>query len=159
MDKALWEAIRQTGARGRLFEERRFCQHGTTSVYAHSVRVAAVSLYLARRLRLRFDEAALLRGALLHDCFLYDWHDRDNGHLLYGFSHPRTALENARRDYDLSEAECDVILHHMFPLVPMPPRCREAWIVCMADKYCALAETLAPLGKLARRLVPLWQQR
>ncbi len=31
----------------------------------------------------------------------------------------------------------------MFPLVPVPPTCREAWIVCMADKWCALYETVA----------------
>jgi len=34
---------------------------------------------------------------------------------------------------------------HMFPLCPIPPRCREAWLVCAADKYCALLETLTPL--------------
>ena len=31
----------------------------------------------------------------------------------------------------------------MFPLVPIPPRCKEAWIVCVADKYCALGETVS----------------
>ena len=37
----------------------------------------------------------------------------------------------------------------MFPLVPVPPTCREAWIVCMADKWCALCETVA--GRLPRK--------
>ena len=36
-----------------------------------------------------------------------------------------------------------------FPLVPVPPTCREAWIVCLADKWCALCETVA--GRLPRK--------
>lgn len=31
----------------------------------------------------------------------------------------------------------------MFPLVPLPPTCIEGWIVTVADKYCALRETVA----------------
>ena len=41
------------------------------------------------------------------------------------------------------------LLHDMFPLVPVPPTCREAWIVCLADKWCALRETIA--GRLPRK--------
>ena len=26
----------------------------------------------------------------------------------------------------------------MFPLTPVPPTCTEAWIVCIADKICAI---------------------
>ena len=40
-------------------------------------------------------------------------------------------------------------MRHMFPLVPVPPTCREAWIVCLADKWCALRETVA--GRLRRK--------
>ena len=41
------------------------------------------------------------------------------------------------------------MMRHMFPLVPVPPTCREAWIVCLADKWCALRETVA--GRLRRK--------
>ena len=84
------------------------------------------------------------RGALLHDYFLYDWHDPDPSHRLHGFRHPFFALANAERDFDLTPRERNVIVRHMFPLVPVPPTCREAWIVCVADKACALRETIAP---------------
>lgn len=30
----------------------------------------------------------------------------------------------------------------MWPLTVVPPLCREAWVVSMADKYCSLLETL-----------------
>ena len=38
--------------------------------------------------------------------------------------------------------EKDIIKKHMWPLTIVPPVCREAWIVTMADKYCSLMETL-----------------
>lgn len=133
-------------AEGRLGLTRGFLQHGSMSVYAHVCAVACASLAAAdalARAGIRVDRASLTRGALLHDYFLYDWHDADNGHRWHGFTHPRTALENASADFDLTPRERNIIIHHMFPLVPVPPTCREAWIVCLADKWCALRETVS----------------
>ena len=50
------------------------------------------------------------------------------------------ALENARRVFELSEVECDIIRKHMFPLTPVPPRYREGWLVVLADKVCSVYE-------------------
>lgn len=130
--------------------EKRFLQHGATTVFAHSFAVACLCLYLARAFRLRVDRRALIRGALLHDYFLYDWHVRDPSHRLHGFFHPRRALENAERDFSLDPIERDVIARHMFPLTLTPPRYRESILVCCADKLCALCETLSALSLLAR---------
>lgn len=77
--------------------------------------------------------------------FLYDWHQKDPSHRLHGFRHPKTALGNAQRDYYLNWKEKNIIARHMFPLIPVPPQCREAWIVCLADKWCALGETMEPM--------------
>lgn len=131
---------------GRLGLTRGFIQHGSVSVYAHVCSVARASLAFADalgRLGISVDRASLLRGALLHDYFLYDWHVPDPSHRLHGFTHPRCALRRAEEDFDLTERERIIIARHMFPLVPVPPTCREAWIVCLADKYCALVETVA----------------
>ena len=122
--------------------QRAFPQHGGVSVYAHSVTVALMCLKLARALRLRVDERALVRGALLHDYFLYDWHVKDAAHRWHGFTHPARALANARRDFGVGSIEADMIACHMFPLVPRMPRCRESALLCAADKLCALRETL-----------------
>lgn len=132
---------------GRFSLKKQYYQHGTTSVYSHSVQVACLSLYLSRKLKLRVNERALIRGALLHDHFLYDWHDRGHEHSLHGFTHPGTALKNAKKDYDLNPIEENIIHRHMFPLTLIPPVCSEAWIVCLADKCCALKETLLPLWR------------
>ena len=138
------EVIHQLCEQGRLLEEQNAMQHGSTSVYEHSVNVAYKSLLLAENFRLPIDKQSLVRGALLHDYFLYDWHENDASHRLHGFRHPGTALRNATRDYALNQREKNTIARHMFPLTPIPPRCREAWLVCLADKWCAMEETLRP---------------
>lgn len=130
--------------------ERRIMQHGRTSCFTHSVAVAYVSLLLARRLNLRLDERSLVRGALLHDYFLYDWHVPDASHRLHGVRHARRALENARREFSLNPVETDIILRHMFPLNLTPPAYRESAVVCCADKICAMLEVAAALCPLIR---------
>ncbi|MCC8196651.1 MAG: HD domain-containing protein [Ruminococcus sp.] len=125
---------------GRFGMERAYPHHGDTSVYAHSLHVAEMSLRLSEMLLGRFHERDLIRGALLHDYYLYNWHNSGEGHRLHGFRHAGTALRNAKADYKLTPIEESIIEHHMFPLTPLPPDCREAWIVCVADKICAVSE-------------------
>lgn len=132
--------ILETRRKGRLDLEKQYLQHGSTSVYSHSLRVAYLSVCLARRLQLQVDYDSLVRGALLHDYFLYDWHEKDKSHRLHGLWHAGTALQNARKDFDLTPIEENIIARHMFPLNPIPPGCKEAWIVCLVDKYSALLE-------------------
>ncbi|WP_077597468.1 HD domain-containing protein [Olsenella urininfantis] len=130
--------------------ERRCIQHGTTSVFAHSMAVTMACVALAQALRVAVDERALVRGALLHDYFLYDWHESDPSHRLHGFTHPGRACANAIRDFGIGPVEQHMVRHHMFPLTPIPPRCREAVILCLADKYVATKETMA--GLLHKRM-------
>jgi uncharacterized protein len=119
-------------------------QHGNITVNAHCLSVARYSLALSRKLGVVCSEDELIRGALLHDYFLYDWHEKDeiNPHRLHGFYHPGRALGNASKEYELTPIEMEIIRKHMWPLTPVPPMCREAWIVTMADKWCSLMETL-----------------
>ena len=120
-----------------------FTQHGKISTYDHCERVARLSYWLNRRLHLRADERVLLRGAMLHDFFLYDWHENDDSHRWHGFTHANAARENAVKHFRISQGEAHVIASHMWPLnLTRLPRTREAWIVCLADKWCSLQETL-----------------
>jgi len=146
MDSIIRKQAASLSRTGRLSALRGFRQHGVCTVWDHSLGVASLALRLARRLRLRVDEASLVRGALLHDYFLYDWHVADPDRPLHGFYHPRAALENARRDYPINVVEADIIARHMFPLTPLPPRTREGLLVCLADKLCAVRETAKGLA-------------
>ena len=122
-----------------------YVQHGKTTTLEHVAAVAYLSLALVRKLGLRCDERALVRGALLHDYYLYDWHDHSAApDAWHGFTHPRHALRNAEKDFpDLTPLERDIIAHHMFPLVPSPPRHVESLVVSLVDKACSTVEVFA----------------
>ena len=124
---------------------KRHIQHGNMTVNDHCLSVARHSLILDKKLGLHCNRRDLIRGSLLHDYFLYDWHDKgyvpERGRL-YGFTHPNTALRNAAKEYELTDIQRDIIKKHMWPLSVIPPLCREAWVVTSADKYCSLMETL-----------------
>lgn len=61
---------------------------------------------------------------------------------MHGFDHPREALENAEAAYGpLSRVERDIILRHMWPMTPIPPRYPESVIVCIVDKCVSAAES------------------
>ena len=124
-----------------MAQEKRFLQHGTVSVYEHSVAVALMCLQLARLLHLRTNTRSLVRGALLHDYFLYDWHIKEKDRPLHGTHHARRAKANAQRDFGLNHIEKNMILAHMFPLNLTLPRYRESVLLCTADKICAARET------------------
>ena len=95
---------------------------------------------IADKYHLDVNYLSLIRGALLHDYFLYDWHEKNPAHSPHGFKHPRFALDNARQDCSLTAMEENIILRHMFPLTPAFPAYKESWIVSLADKICASAE-------------------
>ncbi|MBQ9142206.1 MAG: phosphohydrolase [Lachnospiraceae bacterium] len=123
---------------------KKHIQHGTVTVNDHCISVAKHSVILAQFLGIKYHRRELIRGALLHDYFLYDWHDKDhiNPFKLHGFFHPGRALKNASAEYNLTDREKDIICKHMWPMTVIPPMCREAWIVTAADKWVSLMETL-----------------
>lgn len=128
--------------KSKLRRMERYIQHGDTSCLKHTIAVAYYSIKLADFLKIKYKKRDLIRGALLHDYFLYDWHDGTKGRKVHGFTHPKAALRNADRDFTLTNIERDIIKKHMFPLTLVPPMCREGWIVCTVDKACSLYETL-----------------
>ncbi len=120
-----------------------FIQHGDLSTYDHAKNVAWSSLRLAKKIGIRVDERSLLRGALLHDFYLYDWHIRDvNRKRLHGFHHPGTALRNAKKHFTINKIEEDIILKHMWPLTIRLPKYKESYVVTIADKICSIRDTL-----------------
>lgn len=124
----------------RFLETKEYTQHGGISVYQHCINVAYMSCKIADKYNLDVNYVSLIRGALLHDYFLYDWHEKNPIHSPHGFKHPRLALDNAKRDCSLTPMEENIILRHMFPLTPATPAYLESWLVSFADKICASSE-------------------
>lgn len=138
---------------GRLRLEAQFSQHGTTSTLLHSIAVAYHAERMARRMG-RLDHIDEVRRAgLLHDYYLYDWHEHSERSAGHATKHAGRALANALADYpDLTPLEQDAIRCHMFPVNPTPPSSEVGWLITCSDKRCAWHETLVRSG-LAHPLV------
>ena len=121
----------------------RFVQHGATSTLGHSENVAWVSYIMNEKLHLKADEKTLVEAAVLHDFYLYDWHDRKPERKKHRYEHPEIACENAKEQFAVSKKTQDAIRSHMWPInIRRIPKNKEAAILCLADKYCACVETI-----------------
>ena len=112
--------------------------HVRGTVYSHSLKVAYLCYRHARRRGRQANARELVRGALLHDLYLYE---RRGAGLRHWFVHPKYALKNAKALFpDLTPRESDIIRRHMFPLTPIPPKYKEGWLVCYFDKVAAVSD-------------------
>jgi len=146
-DREARELLSELEKDPRVLRMKEYTQHGGTSAYDHCVDVARKSLKVAEKFK-GTDRKAVVMGALLHDYFLYDWHSK--GDRLHGYHHPKIAAQKAREDFAVSDKEAQIISSHMWPLtLTAVPKSREAWIVCMADKWCSLKETVG--GRLGKK--------
>lgn len=115
----------------------------------HSIRVAYNAYVIGKKLNL--DARSIARGGLLHD-FFFDLPLEEKRRRrkeekgikkvtkMQGFTHPKSAQENAKRFFDINELESDIIAKHMFPLTIKPPKYSESWIVNGVDTSIALKE-------------------
>ena len=80
---------------------KNYIQHGNITTYQHCLNVARTSYIINRMLKLNANENDLITTAMLHDFYLYDWH---NNHIvkLHGISHSETAANNAKRIFDVN---------------------------------------------------------
>lgn len=140
MDK-FYDALNDLQNDENVCRLKSFRQHRATTRFDHSRNVAMCSYRISKKLRLRVDELALARGAMLHDFFMYDTKSKEVSAYKHGFRHAEVALQNAMEIYSLSPVECNIIYSHMWPLnITHLPKSKEAALVCMADKYCAVKE-------------------
>jgi uncharacterized protein len=146
IDALFFEEAARDILENRVFlQSKNYIQHGKTSVYEHSLEVAQMCVKLSRFWKVK-DRRSLVRAALLHDFFLYDWHDEWK--LTHGFTHPVEAAKNARLHFNVSDKEYSLIRSHMWPFTLLhPPRYKEGWFICMADKIVTLKEVLCFLAR------------
>ena len=119
---------------------KNFRQHYNTSCFKHCLEVSYISYSVCKKLGLDYRSAA--RAGLLHDLFLYDWRDSKkklNLEKYHAFIHPKIALNNSLKIFDLNDIEKDIILKHMWPVTFFSiPKYKESFLITLIDKYSAL---------------------
>ncbi len=140
-DKEYLECVYDLLSHPKCQQMNLYLQHGNTTTLQHCIRVSYLSYKISRAYGLDYRSTA--RGALLHDLFLYDWHTHkaETGNRFHGFTHPKTAHQNAIKYFSLNKKEEDIILKHMWPMTIIPPKYVEGFIVMYVDKYCGFIET------------------
>ena len=83
---------------GNFYSTKKHIQHGNMTVNDHVMDVARYSIAISDKLHIPCKRKDLIRGALLHDYFLYDWHkpDMQEPHKLHGFYHPWQSIEKCQ---------------------------------------------------------------
>lgn len=123
-------------------------QHRTSNTFRHVCLVTEECIYYGIKNNIRYDYKSLIRGAMLHDFYFYDWRkDKINkkGHLR---KHPSRAMENALKVFNLNKIEKDIIYNHMWPITLFHiPKSKEAKLVSRMDKKVTLKEFLAKRKK------------
>ena len=114
--------------------------HGETRFY-HCLKVSYYSYKISKFLKL--DYKAVARAGLLHD-FYFDRTINKNKTVdkikLFSTQHPKDAVKNATKHFDLSKKEEDIIATHMFPIDYKIPKYMESWIVSFTDKIISFKE-------------------
>ena len=140
MKNEFQEIIMDLMANTMVQEMSKYRHHYTTSCLDHCLHVAYHNYIICKKLHLDYISAT--RAGLLHDLFLYDWRTKVNGRKgFHAFTHPASALENAKKITSLNSKEVDIILKHMWPVTFALPKYKESFIITLVDKYCALYES------------------
>ncbi len=137
-----WGVFTSMRENPEILKLKQYPNHRISNLYDHSSRVALCAYALSHRLHMEVDGAALARGAMLHDYYLY--HAQSYKKITYRehlLGHPHTALVNAKEHFVLSKKEENIIESHMWPMtLTKLPRSKEAFLVQLADKVCAFGE-------------------
>jgi len=115
-----------------------FKHHYGSTRLNHCISVSYYSYCICKFLHLDYKSVA--RAGLLHDLFLYDCESKTTRPKFHIYTHPKVALENSKKLFNLNKKECDIILKHMWPITFIPPKYLESYIVTFVDKFCAFKE-------------------
>lgn len=158
IDKEFANIIKEITSNEKVNEMKKYKQHYDVSTYEHCIHVSYMCYVICKKLKLDYISAA--RAGMLHDLFLYDWHGKQYKYKLdyientkkpeflkrylrlHAFSHPKIALKNAKDEFELNELEQEMILKHMWPVTIALPRHIETYIITIADKLCAINESV-----------------
>ena len=122
-------------------------KHHDSNRLDHSLKVSYYSYKIARKLHLDYKSVA--RGGLLHDFFLertVDYKKVKDKVKLYTGGHPKKAVSNAKKVFDINTVEEDIIRSHMFPIDIKVPKYAESWVVSSVDKAVSIFEFSKKFG-------------
>ena len=129
----------------KILRMKDISMHRGSNCYEHSFKVAKKAIKRAlRHSDNSINLEVVLLGAILHDYYLYDWRQDRSRLKGHANNHPGIAIENAIRDFDISEEVKTVIKSHMWPInIKSFPNTKEARIVSLADKAVTIGESLS----------------
>ena len=131
-----------------FLKRKKFMHHENESVYEHSLKVSLLSYKIAKKIGADYKSATI--GALLHDFYSKPWQENNNEKTslfkMHGFTHASDAYKNSKKYFNdlITPKIKDIIVKHMFPLNPIPPKYIESWIVTVADKMVSSTVLLHP---------------
>ena len=118
-------------------ELKNYRHHGITR-YDHCYNVAYLTYRITRKISKNYKE--ITRAALLHDFFT---DEVDNmGSIKRFVAHPKYALENSKKYFNISKLQEDIILSHMFPVGLKVPKYKESWLVDIVDNISSIYERM-----------------
>lgn len=123
--------------------------HGRTSVGIHMIHVAIISLRISALLSavgIRLDNKALYLCSLCHDLGILGRYD---GAFTSGyetcFYHPLRSIPVMEEILgDVPDSYKGIVASHMWPLSFRAPHSMEAFVLTIADKFCAFTEAVEP---------------
>ena len=138
-DKEYMEIMEDIISNSLVQEMKKYRQHYNTSCFDHCLYVSYNMYKICKKHNWDYRSAA--RAGMLHDLFLYDWRKRQDGRKgLHAYTHPHTALENAKKVTNLNNKEKDIILKHMWPVTLPLPRYKESFLITYVDKILAMTD-------------------
>ena len=138
--KEFYSIVRNLLQNPVVLQMKNYKHHFNSSCYEHCLEVAYWSFLICKKLNL--DYVSIARAGILHDLFLYDWHNSKKNLNLprnHAFIHSEIALENASKVCILNDKEKDIILKHMWPVTFFHfPKYIESFIITFTDKLSAI---------------------
>lgn len=115
-------------------------EHHNTTRLNHLYNVAVYSYRIGNifNKKGKMDMESLIAGALLHDFHYVHKNEYKEQHCRN--KHGLIASANAAKVFNINLKEKNIIESHMFPVVKVVPKSKEAWIVVFSDKFSAIME-------------------
>ena len=132
---------------------KQYHHHKKINTHFHSVYVSYRVMKTCSLLGVK-NMAPIVRAALLHDFYLYEWYTEkhEEYHIFY---HPKQSVKNIEQYFGkLSKMQRNMILSHMWPTYVERPRYLASWLLTFSDKACAMEDYV----HTSKRFLPVYEE-